>query len=298
MNNKQLEYAIELSESLNFSNVAEKFGISQPALSKQISNLEKNIGAILFDRNQTPIKLTAAGEYFFKEAKELLYKEKQLYSSMENFASGKFGNLTIGISPFRALYLMPELLKKIRNKYPDVKIVLHEDSSDNLRKMAADGKFDFAIANLPVDESILSADPIEQDKLVLAVPENMLSLLNCKTGNNLSEIDFKHCENLPFVVASKTQEMRILFEKICRESDIRPRIATEVIGLATAWAMTRAGIGATLLPLQFINSVENNNTTRLFIPKCDLNVRQPAIITRRGQYLSEYAKYAIDILKS
>lgn len=78
MNNKQLQYAIALSKSLNFSRVAEQLGISQPALSKQVLNLEKEIGVELFDRKQNPIAVTAAGEYFFCQAENLLYREEQL----------------------------------------------------------------------------------------------------------------------------------------------------------------------------------------------------------------------------
>ena len=126
MNYKQLEYAIALSESLNFSQVAEQFGISQPALSKQISNLEKKIGVELFSRDTTPIRVSAAGEHFISEAKKLLYREEQLYRSMEEFKSEQSGNLVIGISPFRSQYLLTELSQKLRESYPGVKIILQE----------------------------------------------------------------------------------------------------------------------------------------------------------------------------
>lgn len=295
MNNKQLEYAIELSKKLNFSAVAEKFGISQPALSKQISNLEKSLGIALFDRTSNPISLTAAGEHFFREAEKIIYREDQLYRSMEDFKSGKRGKLTIGISPFRSLYLIPKLCKKIKDKFPDIKIVLHEDSSDQLRKMAAEGKFDFAIANLPVDESVLDVIPIEQDKLVVAVPENIASEIT--DSKSSGTIDFAKCKNIPFIVVGQNQEMRILFEKICTAAETQPKIAMEVVGLTTAWAMVREGIGATLLPLQFIQGMENDSSIKLFVPDCEMNIRQPAIITRHGQYISEYAKYAINTLK-
>ena len=296
MNSKQLRYAIELSKHLNFSYVAEKHKISQPALSKHIINLEKELGVTLFDRSKSPITLTAAGEYFINNAEHLLLKEEQLCNSMEQFRSGKSGSLSIGISPFRSLYLIPHLAARINEKYPDVKIRLHEYSSDILRKMALDGAFDFTILNLPADESVFDFVPIEQDKLVLAVPEKKLSLIEGTPGKDLSRIDIASCEKLPFIVPSKSQEMRILFEKICRSAGIQPTITMEVVGLATAWAMTRNGIGATLLPLQFIKSTQSSNSVRLFVPDCEINTRQPAVITRRGQYLSEYAKYAIDIL--
>ncbi len=296
MNNKQIQYAIELSKCLNFSQVADKLKISQPALSKQISNLEKELGVQLFDRSKTPISLTAAGEYFLREAENVIYKQEQLYRSMDKFKSGKQGTLVIGVSPFRSLYLMPQLAKTIRAKYPNIKIVLHEYSSDILRKSAAEGKYDFAIVNLPVDESLLNVIPIEQDKLVLAVPENLLSSIDGNIGDNLAKINFSNCEKLPFIVASQTQEMRLLFEKMCRTSNINPNISMEVVSLASAWAMTRAGIGATLLPLQFIQNMEIDKSIKLFTPDYDTNIRKPAIIMRHGQYLSEYAQYAIEIL--
>ena len=72
MNRKQLQYVIELSEDLNFSVVAERLGITQPALSKQVLALEKELDVKLFDRNNIPMTLTAAGEYFISEAKKLI----------------------------------------------------------------------------------------------------------------------------------------------------------------------------------------------------------------------------------
>lgn len=296
MNNKQLQYAIALSKSLNFSYVAEKLGISQPALSKQILNLERDLGVELFDRKQNPLVLTPAGEHFFRVAQDLLYREEQLYKSMDDFKSGKKGSLTIGISPFRSLYLMPELCKKVREKYPEVKIVLQEYSSDILRSGAADGKYDFAIVNLPVDESVFDVIPVEQDKLVLVVPDKLLSLIESHPQKPCGKLSFKNCKKLPFIVLSQNQEMRLLFEKICTTSDIHPNIAMEVVGLTTAWSMAQSGIGATLLPLQFVKNMDQDKNINIFIPDCDANIRQPAIITRHGQYISPYAQYAMDLL--
>ncbi len=296
MNNKQLKYAIELSKSLNFSQVASKLGISQPALSKQIIALEKELGVTLFDRKKSPLELTAAGEHFFSEAQDLLYREEQLYRSMEDFNKGTKGRLVIGISPFRSLYLLPEAIRKFKEKYPGVKIVLKEEGSALLRTNACEGKYDLAIVNLPVDESVLDVITLEQDTLVLAVPKKMRNLLGDFSGERLSQIDFKYLSNLPFIVVSKSQEMRQLFEKNCAASGIRANITMEVVGLTTAWAMVQAGAGATLLPLQFVENMNFKDNVDLFIPKCDTNVRQPAIVTRHGQFLSEYAKYFIKLL--
>ncbi len=298
MNAKQLQYAIELAKVCNFSKVSEQLNISQPALSKQIIGLEKELGVKLFDRNSAPMRLTAAGEYFIRQAQELLYKEAQLKRSMERFSSEECGKLSIGVSPFRSVYLLPTMAKKVRDRFPGVEISISDTNSEQNRKDVADGRLDFAIVNLPIDESVLDYIPIEPDILVLAVPDGMLERLPHRPEGDLPEIAFKDCAALSFVVADPTKEMRILFERFCAEDEVRPKIAMEVVGLTTAWAMARAGIGATLLPLQFLQdeAFRSENIT-LFKIKNDTYRRQPVIVTRRGQYLPEYAKYAMELLQ-
>lgn len=296
MNSRQLQCAIMLSQLRSFSQVAEKLNISQPALSKQILNLERDVGIRLFNRNSVPLTLTPAGEYFIREAKDLLYKEDQLFKALERFKSGEQGRLVIGISPFRSLYLLPEIVKKVKTKYPGVQVILHEAGSDQLRKEAAEGKYDFAIVNLPVDESLLEVTPIERDTLVLAVPNEMINKIPDVQGSSISEIDIKKCKDLPFVVLGENQEMRQLFDKLCVLAGFKPDITAEVVGISTAWAMAHAGVGATLLPLQFVRGERFDKKLTLFKIKDNGYSRHPVIVTRRGQYMSDYAKYAIKLL--
>lgn len=293
MNSRQLQYAIALSQDRSFSQVAEKLGISQPALSKQILALEKELGVRLFDRDSTPVTVTPAGERFIQEAKDLIYKEDQLLRTMERFRSGKEGRLTIGITPFRSLYLIPGITKRVAEKFPGIRICLQEYGSEVLRKETAEGKYDFAIVNLPVDESLLDMIPLEPDKLMLAVPNELLGKLPAIPGKQL---DMADCAQLPFVVVGKNQEMRQLFERLCARSQVHPPIAMEVIGVATAWSMAQAGLGAALVPLQFVGSETFGQNVTLFTIKDNTFTRQPAIVTRRGQELSDAARYAIDLL--
>lgn len=298
MNSRQLQYAVVLSEIRNFSQVAEKLNISQPALSKQILSLENELGLKLFDRSTTPLTLTPAGQHFIQEARDLLYKEEQLLRSMEQFKSGERGRLKIGISPFRSFTLMPPIIKKVKEKYPGVQIVLHEARSNQLKKDAAEGKFDFAIVNLPVDESALDIVPMERESLVLVVPNSMAKNIPCVQGTLYPEISFSDCRALPFIVIAHPQEMRKYFDQLCAQSDIVPNIAVEITGgVTTALSMAQAGLGAALLPMQFVKSQHFDDQVTLFVIKDKAFTRQPVIITKRRQYISEYAKYAIDLLQ-
>lgn len=296
MNTRQIQYAIALSKTLNFSQTADELGITQPSLSKQIMNLENELGVKLFNRNHSPMTLTPAGEFFVIHAQELIYKEDQMVKGLESFQSGEHGKLTIGVTPFRSLYLMPDIVKKIKKEYPGVRVTLVEASSAQLRKEVVEGKFDFAVVNLPVDESILDVTTLEPDTLVLAVPKNMANCLPENKSNEPISIDFSKAEKLPFVVLGQGQELRELFDKLCASADFNPDIATEVVGVTTAWAMARAGVGAALLPLQFIENQYFDDNLALYKIKNKLYQRQPAIVCRRGQYMSDYAKFAIKLL--
>ena len=108
-------------------------------------------------------------------------------------------------------------------------------------------------------------------------------------------VDLTLCEKLPFVVVGKNQEMRQLFDRLCVRSQIQPSIAMEVVGVATSWEMVRAGIGAALVPLQFVKNKNMEGITLLSI-KDGITTRQPVVVTRHGQSQTEYARYAIGIL--
>ncbi len=296
MNIRQLQYAVELSRSLNFSQVACRLGISQPALSKQILALEKELDLKLFDRSTTPLTLTPAGEYFIREAEKLLWREEQLLRSMEEFKAGQRGTLSVGISPFRSQYLMPRIARELKRAYPEVRLILHEEDSETLRREAAEGKYDFAIVNLPVDESELSVTPLEDDTLCLAVPEGLLHALPAekKEADSLALSD---CRALDFVLLGESQEMRRLLERAAADAGFHPRCAVEVVGLTTAWAMCRAGVGAALLPRRLIEEIGGTQSVRLFSLEGTVQTRHPVIVRRRGAHLTDYARFCIELLE-
>ncbi len=295
MNSRQLQYAIQLAEVCSFSQLADKLSITQPALSKQIKLLEGELGIKLFNRDTTPLQPTPAGEYFIRKAKELLYSENQLIASMEQFKNGTAGRMTVGISPSKCIYLMPSVLKKVQEKYPNIQIILEEARSDILRKDAADGKFDFAILNHPIDDTLFDIYPIKPDGLVLAVPNSMLDKLSFAEKDGA--IDFKSCSKLPFITVGEGQELRTIFDKLCTGAGFYPTIAVEIKGgIVTARALMLEGLGATILPLQFAEKACAGKAVTLFNLKEKITTRQPAVVIKKGQYVSECAKFAVEIL--
>ena len=292
MNSRQLYYAVQLARTGSFSKLAEQLNVSQPALSKQILALEGELGIKLFKRTSNSVTPTPAGAHFIREADQILYREDQLVKSMMQFKSGDKGELIIGATPFRSSYLVPGLIKSLNERFPGLTVKLIEEGSEFLRHDAAEGKFDIAIINLPVDDSILEVIPLEPDRLVLAVPEKLCD----EYSLNGESVSFSECEGLPFVVVSEAQEMRVLFEKLCVSLNVHPRIVAEVTGLVTALEIACSGVGAALLPKQLVDK-RRSPSLRVFELNFKTTLRQPAVVRKKGQFESAYAAYAVRLLR-
>ena len=296
MNSRQLQYAVLLAKARSFSHVAEDLGISQPALSKQIIALEEELGVKLFERT-TPLTLTAAGEHFAARAEHLLFEEEQLLKTMERYRTGESGKLVIGISPSRSIYLMPDFVRAMKKQFPRLQIILREGSTALLHKGICDGLYDFAILNLPVDEMQLDVRPMKQDSLVLAVPQALLPLIPEAPQAPDTPLDLAACEALPFVTLSPGQELRGQFDKLCAQARLEPDIQLEAGSVIATWAMVREGFGAAVLPLQFLQH-SMDDSVRIFPLRQIAATRQPAVVLKRGQYISPYTEHAIGLLQS
>ena len=111
-----------------------------------------------------------------------------------------------------------------------------------------------------------------------------------------SRSDLAACEKLPFAVLTAEQEMRKLFDRLCAIAGVQPPLFAEVTGVTTARQMVLDGYAAALLPLRFIeNEARQNRVTLLPLPEVSYS-RTPAVVIRRGQYVSEYASAAMELL--
>lgn len=283
-----------LAKTRNFSQAAQNFDMSQPAFSKHIISLENEVGIKLFDRSTNPLTLTPAGEFFIEKAQKLVFQEDNLLKNLEKFKTGEMGKLVIGAVPFRSSYMMPALIKKIKDRFPLLKVELREYGLSILKEELLGGEYDFAIMNLPVAEPEFETIPLEKDVLVLAVPQKYECLV--KTNKRGSIKDLSTVENIPFVTVGKEQEMRKLFDALCIEGNIEPNIYATVTGIATAWEVVKNGEAATIIPRQFAQARGNLDGVKLFEIENIPYIRQPAVVTRKGQFVSGYAKYAIEEL--
>lgn len=304
MNTKQLHYVLTLAKEQSFSAAAAALGISQPALSKYISRLESELGIELFDRSRTPLCLTPKGAVFADTALSILQTERQFYRRIDEAEGAVGGTLTIAVSPFRSIHMMPQVVRRLNEQYPDLYIRLREHVADGLEAAVLDGSCDFAISVLPVDESRFDCIRLGEERIVLAVPKSIardVGLDEAQSGTTdgyLRNIPPHKLARIPFIVLGENQRLRNMYDAICTLGGMPANRRIEVVNLETAYAMLDAGIGATLLPDIYIANAALREKVCCFHIEHTDEFRTLAAIYRKNTHLTRAAEKAIELIRT
>jgi len=148
----QLEYILAIDTHRHFAKAAEACFVTQPTLSMQVGKLEKTLGVKIFDRTHSPVVPTEAGKQILEQAKKILL-EKSRVSEIISLKKGLVeGELRIGIIPTLAPYLLPLFVQSFLRKYPKVKLVVFEKTTEALLEGLRDSDLDAGILVTPLNE--------------------------------------------------------------------------------------------------------------------------------------------------
>ena len=167
---RQLRYLDALARSRHFGKAAEACGVSQPALSMQIRELEQDLGVALVERRQGVITLTEAGAEVASRAGSILSATRDLIDFARHGGSVLTGKLRLGVIPTLAPYVLPRLLPQLGRKYPELRLDLRETQTKSLLSEFASGALDAVMLALPVDEAEIESMPLFADRFLLALP--------------------------------------------------------------------------------------------------------------------------------
>src|SRR5579863_10479624 len=129
---RHLRYFRAVAEALSFTKAAKQLRIAQPALSRQVQDLEEEIGVDLLKRGPRGVTLTAEGKLFLDEARELLKRADESVEKVRALARGESGELHVGYAPSPTVEILPPALAAFQKAVPRVKVLLHDLSSDEL----------------------------------------------------------------------------------------------------------------------------------------------------------------------
>lgn len=173
MNLKQLEYFLALAEELHFGRAAERLGMAQPPLSRQIKQIEADLGALLFNRGRNGVTLTQAGERFYERGSVLLAEFNDMTLEIRRIGQGAEGRLRIGFVGSATYGMLPTILKSFRAAYPDVNLSLAPMNNAQLQRSLIRREIDIAIARPALEDGEIFTRKLAEENLVLAVPDTL-----------------------------------------------------------------------------------------------------------------------------
>src|SRR6266849_806693 len=149
---RHLRYFLAVGEALNFTKAAAQLRVAQPALSRQVQDLEDEIGVDLMKRSPRGVTLTAEGKLFLEEVRELLKRADESVEKVRALARGEYGELHIGYAPTPTVEILPPALAALQKAVPRVKVLLHDLSSDELIAGLQNATLELAIMVEPIGE--------------------------------------------------------------------------------------------------------------------------------------------------
>ncbi len=265
---RHLRYFVAVAEELHFGRAAERLRIAQPPLSRQIKDLEREVGTPLFDRVPRGVELTPAGQAFLPEARLTLAQAERAQRTAQRAALGETGRLRVGfVEAATHTGILPDVLGFFRVHLPAIGLSLFE--LDPLRQEEAfrDGRIDLGILQGSMLESArwLREESIYTEPIVLAVPgEHRLAGRTRFTLASLAEEAF---------VLFPRQTDPALFDDIvsrCRTAGFSPRVVQEATGWHTLTSLVGAGVGIGFVP-KSITAFQQQGVAYRSIP--DLSVQ-------------------------
>lgn len=242
MNLDDLEAFAEVAEQGSFSRAAANLFRTQPAVSKRVAALERQLGTRLFDRIGHTVQLTEAGRALLPRARDLLVRAEDSRRAVSNLSGRVGGVLRIGTSHHVGLHRLPPTLRAFNREYPEVELDIRFMDSEAACQAAERGELEVAIVTLPLEPSpALALTPVWNDPLALVVAvDHPLA-----TRRRLRLEDLADYTAILPATGTFTREV---LERALQPSGLRPKVGLSTNYLETIHMLVAVGLGWSLLP--------------------------------------------------
>ena len=241
MNLRDLKYLIALADLRHFGKAADACFVSQPTLSTQVRKLEEELGVTLVERAPRKVMLTATGQDVVQRARRIVADVEQMREAARRSKDPESGSLRLGVFPTLAPYLLPHVVPQLRERFPQLELLLVEEKSDVLLQRLREGRLDAALLALPVHDEQLHAEFLFEEAFVLAAPQ----------GHELATRTSLHVDELSDETLLLLEDGHCLRDQaldVCRLSGAQEKSGFRATSLETLRQMVAAGVGVTLLP--------------------------------------------------
>ena len=285
----QLRILKAISTEGSFKRAADSLYVSQPAVSLQVQNLEKQLNVPLFDRGGRRAQLTEAGHLLLSYGERVISLCQETCRAIEDLQNLQGGTLIVGASQTTGTYLIPGMIGLFREKYPDVSVQLQVHSTRRTSWAVANGQVDLAIigGEVPTElQEVLNVIPYADDELALVLPPNHPL---AQEGAIQKEDLYK----LKFITLDSQSTIRKVIDKVLSRYEIDPKrlkIEMELNSIEAIKNAVQSGLGAAFVSTTAIaKELEMGVLHRAKIKEVDVG-RTLAVIVNPSRYCSKAAE--------
>jgi len=240
---RQLRYFVAVAEEQNLSRAAVRLHLSQPPLTRQIRQLENDLGARLFERNSRGVELTEAGSLFLNDARNILDMISRAADRARSAHEGQIGRLDVAVFGSVMFGRLPRLLAKFRSAHPGVELVVHTMNKGDQIEALRQGRIHAGFSRLTSSYPDMASEMLQHERLLVALPEG-------HELSNRKQLRVKDLADCPLVLFASgprpnfTDVVFSLFERV----GLRPTMGQTVEDAVTGVALVAAGFGVCLVP--------------------------------------------------
>jgi len=242
---RHLRYFVTVAELLNFTRAATRLRVAQPALSRQIRDLEDELGAPLLERNSRGVRLTEAGAVFLPEARAVLQRADEAAQAMRAVARGERGEIHVGYAPTPTVELLPCALHSFQNFAPGVRVTLHDLSTEEMLRGLHDGKLDVCLMVRPADKALrgLRFELLREYPMVVAAART-------HPFARLRRVSVEQLVREPLLAYARADypEYHAMLDDLFRPAGRKYRVAEEQDSASALLASVEVGRGVAVVP--------------------------------------------------
>ena len=240
---RHLRYFVAVAEERNFTRAAERLHIAQPPLSRQIQQLEETLGVVLIEKGPRPLRLTEAGHFFLAHARTLLEQVRDL-KAMTRRVGKLERTLSCGFVASTLYGLLPDIIRRYSERYPEVDVTLHEMTTVEQLKALKEGRIDVGFGRIKSEDPSIRRILLREERMVVALfPGHRLA--EREEGLRLVDLVHEHLQVYPKAPRpSFADQVLAAFS----EANLTPDHVTEVRELQIAMGLVAAGQGIAIVP--------------------------------------------------
>ncbi|OGQ82136.1 MAG: hypothetical protein A3F90_09845 [Deltaproteobacteria bacterium RIFCSPLOWO2_12_FULL_60_19] len=236
MNFHQLKIFYTVAQRQSITAAAFDLRLTQPAVSQQIKALERELGAPLFERGGVKLRLTQAGEAFYRGTITILHAKDEAERTIAELSAATKGKLILGANTTGGMYLLPRVVRAFKEGHSETEIIFQIESTEWLYEKILENVVDLAVVGGPTEDRRFGVEAICLDRLALIVsPSHRFA--------DLPKISLKDLKGEPFVVPTQGSRTRQLVERELKAAGITPNVVMQLMGTEAVKRAVAANLG-------------------------------------------------------